>query len=147
MRHRNVCNKAPKFDRSSRIRGSGKVTRESPPDKAQFVCWIRYAISIRLRVNQNTRFVWGTDPIWGRYGASGSGVRPRESHPYRHNLFFGNETLYLSVYEPIAIGVLWGGGPSTNLWWRDVVSDVMDGERGRTPSLQRLFYGERRPPK
>jgi hypothetical protein len=97
MRHIDFCNKAPTFDRSSRIRGSGKVPRETRQIKHNL-----YVESdtlsrsdyepIKIRV-----LYGGPTPLWERCRVSGSGLRRRESPPYRHNLFAGNEALSLGL--------------------------------------------------
>ena len=53
----------------------------------------------------------GPSQFGGRISARDSSVEPRDSPNIRHNLFTGTETLSFSIYEPIAIRVLWGTVP------------------------------------
>ena len=48
---------SPNFGGRGGVRGSSVVPRESPSQWTYFVCHDRNAISLRLRVNRNTRFM------------------------------------------------------------------------------------------
>ena len=58
----------------------------------------------------------GTTPIWEEGVELGGRVRkPVKAHPNAQNLSIETEMLSLSVYEPIALQIFLGEGPSPNL--------------------------------
>jgi len=76
----------------------------------------------------------GRSPIWERGLSWGRVWYLVKVLHKRHNLFAGTETLSFSVYEPIAIRILCGGGVSAPIWERGLSYGIGFGTSSSSPA-------------